>query len=86
MSAGRSDLFEELAAAALQALQRVGVQRNQEIFNGFIGLFHGEEGAVPETRENPSLSDKDRRLHLGLVSGLGGTGRENDGVIMLRHI
>lgn len=76
------DGVEELAAAGTELAHQAGVEFVDQDADRNVQLAEREEAPVAQPRQNPSLDDKNRRLHLGLIARLAGPRRHNGGAVM----
>jgi len=82
---GTVERLKQTLTRAREFFERTGMQGWHEGLEGRIDLSEGEEGVVPEPRENPALHDLPPDLHLGLIPGLGSARRDDGKAIMLRE-
>jgi len=79
-------LLEEAAAAAVQLLEGPLVEPADELADGGVELGQAEEGAVPESGQDPALDDEHAGLDFGLVARLVGARRHDRHPIPGSHL
>ncbi len=67
---GAVELLEQLPTARSEMAGDAAIELVEELTDGGVGLGQGEEPAVPELGQDPSLDDLDADLDLGLVARL----------------
>src|SRR5260370_37875035 len=77
------ELIEEREAAHQGALHRPVINRANARANGVVEIGECEEGAVPQSREDPALRDLDTHLDFRFVGGRRDTRGNHDGVIVV---
>ena len=72
--------------AALPFLKGLVVECFQFLMDCFIQFRKGQELTVTQSRQDPGGGHANGPLHKSLVFGTAGTGRENGGTVVLRHL
>ena len=83
---GPLDLLEQVAPADADLAHGAPVQLGQERSDRAGQLDQGEEAAVAEPGQNPTLDHLHRDLDLGFVTGLAHAGRQDGGAEVAGHL
>jgi hypothetical protein len=81
---GLIEPLEELAAAGAVEPHRPGVEIGEQLGDPRVERGEGEEGLVPEAREDPPLGDLDRDFDFRFIPRFRWAGRQDDGAVVLR--
>jgi hypothetical protein len=83
---GLVQLFKEAEPGPIQLLEWALVEPLQTLPDAAIGLGHAVEDLVAQVGQNPAFDHLDPSFNFGFVTGLAAPGRQDDALIVRRHL